>query len=449
MKVFKDAIFWLKNSLFRYNAIRCYHEAIAAQKLPIDGLAQLNWEKRKKIVEHAYHHVTFYRQYYDEKKFHPSMLKSETDWSLVPVLEKQMIRDHTLSFIDPVAKRWIREATTGGSTGVPLKLYHDMRFPYEILGWRMLSWWSISPACDKALVWRIPTHRKGRLSKIKDSILWWPTRRIYIDASVLKNSDIRNFIIQINKYHPEIILGYVGAIEQIALYAKHNKLEIFSPRIIWATSAPLSEIQRSLFAQIFKCPIIDQYGSCEVMWIASNCQQTNNLHLYADCRHIDILDDDDQILPDGIIGNIAITDLENNAFPLIKYKNGDQSSYIGKPCSCGLNLPLITPIKGRNTECIYLPDKTVIAGDYLTTIFDDYTDYVEKFQIIQHKDFSIDLNVVAKAEMTFSLCRDKISMVADELQKKTGGQVPIRTNITDKISNDKGKIRYIISELSH
>ncbi len=445
---YKDCSFWIKNRLFRNKATHCYQEALSQQNLTGDQLGQLNWKKRKKIIEHVYHHIPFYHQYYKNIGFHPDNLKHEQDWELVPVLEKQMIRDHTLSLIDQtVAKTHLRSSTTGGSTGVPLNLYHDMRFPYEILSWRMLSWWGVSPGCDKAQVWRIPNSKKSISGKLKDFLVWWPTSRIFIDASILDEHSIQQFVKEINKMRPEIILGYVGAIEQIALFIKHHQITVVAPKLVWATSAPMSQVQRELFSQVFHSPVLDQYGSCEVMWIASNCPHNENLHLYADYRHVDILDVNDCILPHGNMGNIAITDLENYAFPLIKYKNGDRSSLLHETCSCGITLPLMSPIKGRESECVRLPDKSVIAGDYLTTVFDDYTQYIEQFQIVQREDYSISINVVLNPHLSSTICLEKISAVIDTLELKTKKQVSIKMNPVEKIPDDRGKIRYIVCEV--
>lgn len=61
-----------------------------------------------------------------------------------------------------------------------------------------------------------------KLSKILNFLLWWPTKKIRLDATVLNNSEFDLFISKINKHKPKIIQGYVGAIFEFAKYIKTN-----------------------------------------------------------------------------------------------------------------------------------------------------------------------------------------------------------------------------------
>ena len=56
----EDALFWLKNNLFRKAAMRQYKRAILSDILSDEELNNINWMKRKAIVMHAYNHSLFY-----------------------------------------------------------------------------------------------------------------------------------------------------------------------------------------------------------------------------------------------------------------------------------------------------------------------------------------------------------------------------------------------------
>jgi phenylacetate-CoA ligase len=101
-------------------------------------------------------------------------------------------------------------------------------------------------------------------------------------------------------------------------------------------------------------------------------------------------------------------------------------------------------ILGRVSDMILLPDKTSIAGEYLTTIFDRFPDAVRGFQVVQKKDCSIHViyvpaapnNVLAKA----------LGSVEEELRKRTRGQVPIIFKAVSEVPHDRGKLRYVIRQ---
>jgi phenylacetate-CoA ligase len=103
-------------------------------------------------------------------------------------------------------------------------------------------------------------------------------------------------------------------------------------------------------------------------------------------------------------------------------------------------------IKGRVTDLIRLPDGTVLSGDYLSTIFDEFPDAVCSFQVLQKADYSIIISVVPNA--SFEKLEDILMTVKTVLRHKTYGLVPVRFEKLDEIPTDRGKTRFVISEVS-
>ena len=122
---------------------------------------------------------------------------------------------------------------------------------------------------------------------------------------------------------------------------------------------------------------------------------------------------------------------------------GDEGRLLNDKCSCGLTLPLMDKVKGRVSDNITLPNNVILSGEFLTTIFDDYTDYVNQFQIVQKKDLSI----VIKVKLYNAIDSDLIIKVVDnELGKRINNQVPFNLEFVTEISSEKGKLRFVIKE---
>jgi phenylacetate-CoA ligase len=194
----------------------------------------------------------------------------------------------------------------------------------------------------------------------------------------------------------------------------------------------------------FHAPVYDQYGCGEIGQLAAQCAKSDHLHIFSDTACIEFIDNNGRAVEIGKQGQIALTDLENFVFPLIRYINGDEGSAVAGQCTCGVNLPLMAAVKGRSTDHLRLPDGGIVVGDFVTTIFDNDPHCVKAFQVFQKKDFNIDVRVVLNP-----LERDaneRVSRVVEKLREKTLGLVEVRAVHVTNIESDRGKTRYVISE---
>lgn len=440
----KPLIFFLKQKIFRPNALIYYFKVIKNQIIPEEGVNLINWNKRLAIVRHAYETVPYYQKRFNDIGLKPENIKKPEDWYNVPILTRQ---DLTSNFHDLISKQTKQKdlltSTTGGSSGKPVKVYHDRRYPQEVLGWRMLSWWGLQPGTDSSYAWRLV--RTTRFKKMLNYLMWWPTKRLWLDASSISVPDMVKFIGDFNRIKPELLQGYAGAIHSLATFIDRNSISVNPPKAVWVTSSPVSSVQRTLIEKTFNAPLYDQYGCGEIFWLAAQCKERNGLHIFADARHIEFLDEIGTPCSPGKIGKIVITDLENFAFPLIRYENGDIGRQLDIQCPCGVTLPLMDSVKGRITDMVRLPDNTLLSGDYLTTIFDDFPEAVDAFQVLQKSDYSIVIKVVPNLQHKgYTKIFD---MVKARLEEKTRKQVHVKIEIVEEIQNDRGKTRYVISEV--
>ncbi|MFA5238676.1 MAG: hypothetical protein WC476_03065 [Phycisphaerae bacterium] len=439
----KAFCFFLKFNLLRRETVKYYHKLQKQQYFSVDELEHLNWQKRKQLLSYAYEKVPYYRRKFKDVGLHPEDIKNPEDYLKVPLLRKEDIRQNFNQIISEEAEtKALRLSTTGGSTGEPLKVMFDKRVPLEALGWRLWSWWGIQPYANEASVMRrMPTERAHWVNAIR----WWPASKIKLDASSIKNQDIEKFLNEFNQMRPELLSGYAGAIDYVASFIEDNSLIVLHPKAILVTSSPISDIQRKRIENVFHAPVYDQYGCGEVFWLAAQCQQRQALHMFYDARFIEFVDDCGHVQPVDTMGNVVITDLENYFFPIIRYMNGDMGRALSGKCPCGINFPLMDKVKGRQTDLVKLPNGTCLAGDYLTTIFDNFPDAVKGFQVQQKCDYSIKLLYIPNPAANG--LSEVLGKVYNELIEKTESQVSITMEPVESISHDRGKLRYVVSEL--
>ena len=242
------------------------------------GLYEYNFNKRKELVEHAIKHSTYYKEKYGTLAIDPLKLNFEKDFEELPILTREELRanfEHIIS--DNVSKKDYYRISTSGSSGPAITVLHDKRVPSAPTQWRLLHWWGITPYEDKAFIYRYP---RTILKKVFSTILWWPTKRIFLAGTEMDEDHMYKFVQAINKTKPTLIQGYTDVVYEFALFIVDNKLQIHAPKAVWVTSSPLTKQQRVTMQQAFGAPVYDQYGSTEVLYVAAECSEQKGLHIY-------------------------------------------------------------------------------------------------------------------------------------------------------------------------
>jgi len=437
----KHLAFEMKQNLFRPGARAVYAQLLVNQKMDEGQLSALQIQKFDAIYQHARSNIEFYRDKYSGLDL--NCIRFAEDIERIPLLTRDEIRNHGKQILDIGQNRsFAKKVTTGGSTGVPLEVYHDKRFPLEALGWRTLGWWGIHPGDNVAFIYRI--QKRGWRWRF-NQLLWFPTIRLFLDASLITDDSMSRFVESLAKHKPPILQGYVGGVIEFAKYCDERGIRFPFLKAVWVTSAPLGLSQRRFLENVFKAPVYDQYGCSEIFWIAAECEFRDGLHILADSRYVEILGDDSKPVEFGEHGDIVLTDLDNYIFPLIRYKTDDRGALKPGNCQCGMRFPLMRNVQGRVSDTIKLPDGTSIAGEYLTTIFDDAPEHVRAFQLRQNSRYDLCLYCEANSDsQTLNVCEKK----RQALEELTGGLITVNLEIVDSIKHDRGKTKFIISDVT-
>ena len=430
-------LYTLKWRLMRSQAFVPFGRLIENEQKNIAVLEAEREAARQALVRIALEVSPFYRRHYAAAGFAASDIGRPGWFERLPIVTKQDLRNHFEDFVNPALRCFMKVSTTGGSTGTPTKTGYDGRIPEEIYSWRLQRRFGVHPWDDHAYIWR--DRRASKLAKFKNALMWWPTKHLKLDASFMTDASISAFLEKFNKLKPALLQGYVGAVSQIAQYVIDHGLKMWSPKVVWTTSAPLSNVQRSLIMKAFGAPVCDEYGSCECRWIACQCEECKGLHVNVEHVHIEFVDENNQPVPKGEYGRTLITNLEDTVFPLIRYENNDRGRWLTEPCACGRSLPCIDSVKGREVESFVLPSGKIVNGEYLTTIFDATPDVATNFKVTQHKDLSITIEYVPGA-------REIPSSIPLNFKKAIGGEVPVEFKKVAEIAHDRGKIRYVVRE---
>jgi phenylacetate-CoA ligase len=427
---------------------RAFVEFQKNQFLTPSEIERTNWEKRRRLLEYAFQTIPLYRARFQERGLCEKDFADPAVWPSIPLLTRKDVVVH----FDDLKAPGLQEgdayiSTTGGQTGAPVKVLHDASYSPAALGWRMTQWWGVEPG---SALGRIGRHgqgqaRPGAKPKVRSGLFGRLPLEVRIGASQMSEASIRNFIREWNSVRPALLTGYVGAIHQMACFISQAGLRVHRPLAVQSTTAPLTSVVRAAIEAAFQAPVYDQYGACEVYWLAAECRCRRGLHMFADARHIEFVQEDGRPCPPDVYGRILVTDLENRSFPLIRYEIGDIGRRLSRPCACGVNLPLMDAVKSRLTDRIHAKDGSFVDGVFLTGLFDECPDAVRGFQVRQKPDYSVEIRIVPNPQ--HPRLAEVLSRVRAAVEEKVKFQVPVQIAQVGEIPVHRGKTRYVISEV--
>lgn len=436
----RPAVHFVRKSTVFASSTRLDAKMRQWERLPAEQLAQVTAEASTRQARFAMTNTAFYRDYYRDAGFTLKDLDDPAAFLELPIVEKHHVRENRELFVSTEkSARNSVESRTGGSTGEPLRILRDLRFPARVLEWQLLRWWGV-PVHGNFLDIRRETT-KINTSKRHD-LLWWPTQRYQHNAYYFDDQAMFKLADQWRRMSPDVIVGYVGGIYEVARRMEALGQQLPSPIAIGTTAAPLTKAIRSEISRILGAPVYDHYRCAEIPWMAGECSHQNGLHVFEPLRRIEIVDRQSRVLSDGGTGETVVSDLKNRVFPLIRYRMGDLSRTVEGKCPCGVNTPRIASVAGRTSDELSLPSGALVATVNLTNLCDEYIDEVRQFQIHQNTDMSVELRLVMKKPSNVG------EKIVQELRELLNFEVPVSLKIQDKIAHDGGKIRYMTSDIT-
>lgn len=131
----------------------------------------------------------------------------------------------------------------------------------------------------------------------------------------------------------------------------------------------ISPAERTAIADVFGCRIAEWYGCREAPMIACTCPE-GSLHVNEDRVAVEIIDDDGHPVPEGELGELAVTLLHNDPFPLLRYRTGDAVRAVGRGCGCGRALLRLDLEVIRVEELVLRRDGTRVHPHLFRTVYE-------------------------------------------------------------------------------
>ncbi|MFT0898517.1 phenylacetate--CoA ligase family protein [Candidatus Methanoprimaticola sp. MG2] len=136
-----------------------------------------------------------------------------------------------------------------------------------------------------------------------------------------------------------------------------------------AGGEPWSDSMRNKLQDRTGVRIHNCYGASEMSGpMFLECAEQSGLHVWADLAYMEILDENGDPCAEGEKGEMVVTMLQKEAFPLIRYKMNDISSLTWEKCDCGRTHPRLGRISGRTDDMLVVRGVNVFPSQIESVI---------------------------------------------------------------------------------
>ena len=194
-----------------------------------------------------------------------------------------------------------------------------------------------------------------------------------------------------------------------------------------------TEAMRAAIEDRLKLTATDNYGLSEIMGpgVAGECLEKTGMHVSEDHFFIEIVDPaTGEPLPDGEEGELVVTTLTKEAFPMIRFRTGDVTRIIPGPCACGRTMRRIGRIVGRCDDMLIIRGVNVFPSR-IESILLEVEGTTPNYRIVLERKGALD-EALVEVEPTEELLFDRVAehqALLDKLGRRFASELGVGLGI--------------------
>lgn len=425
----------------RFRAVRRFVDD--AQFWSVEQIRQYQLERLRDVVALAYRRTKHYRRAFSAVGFEPGDLRSLTDFSALPTIDRSTLQDHLNDMLTVAPQQaHVDFVSTGGSSGRPLHFYINaersaIEFAYLTDSWSRVGF---RPGDTLAVLrGRVVSRAAGGLQHEYDPLL----RHHYYSTFHMTDEQMARYVEHIRSIGRCFLHAYPSSAFRLARFLRRSGIP--APRNIRAVIAE-SEIvypeQRDEVERVFACRYFSCYGHTEKLIFAAECEHSTCEHVSPTYGYCELLDEDGRLVTEpGSVGELVGTGFINTTVPFIRYRTGDYARLVATRCdACDRNHMVLTDIRGHRTqELLVAADGSRFSWTALN-MHDDTFVRVRQFQIYQDTPGRAVLRIVPAGPIDEAEKRKILRQLAPKIE----GRLELTIEVCDDIAlTARGKATYV------
>lgn len=341
-----------------------------AECMPREDLLQLQLQRLQQTLYRVAEKVPCYQNKFKESGFQPGDLKTLADLGKLPFTTKEDLRlNYPYGMFAVPMRDVVRIHSSSGTTGKPTVVGYTKE---DIAIWTELvaRFMTAAGVTDEDIVhiafgYGLFTGAFGLhygSEAIGASVI--PISGGNTDKQLMIMKDYRSSALVCT---PSYALTIADRLEKQGVDPTSLAL-----RVGLFGAEPWSEQMRIEIERRLGITATDNYGLSEIMGpgVAGECLCKQGMHLAEDHFIAEIIDPDTGVvLPEGAVGELVLTSLTKQAFPMIRYRTRDITRIHYNTCDCGRTLARMEKTRGRSDDMLIIKGVNVFPTQIEEVLF--------------------------------------------------------------------------------
>jgi phenylacetate-CoA ligase len=422
------------------------------EAMPLPALRDLQLDRLRWSVQHAFEHNAFYQKKFEAAGFHPRQLKSLADLRRIPFLTKQEMRANAPYGLFAVPmKDVVRLHASSGTTGTATVVGYTRN---DLDQWATLMARTIASAGGGSEDILQVAYGYGLFTGGLGA--HYGGEKIGATVVPISGGNTERQLMLLRDFGTTTLACTPSYALNMADYAARHMpgfdFRKTSLRRGIFGAEPWTEAMRREIETRMGIDAFDIYGLSEVIGpgVACECSAKSGLHLAEDKFLVEIIDPvTGELLPEGAQGEIVYTSLTKECCPVIRYRSRDITRLHREGCACGRTLVKMDKVCGRSDDMLIIRGVNVFPSQ-VEALLMDVEGVQPHYQILVDRQGALD-NVEVLVEVDESIFSDEIKVLhafAEKIAGRMRGALGIAAKITlvepSTLARSEGKAQRVI-----
>ncbi|WP_282018750.1 phenylacetate--CoA ligase family protein [Salegentibacter mishustinae] len=322
-----------------------------------------NEELLKKQLNYALANSLFYKRRFADCKIDIEAIQSYEEFRKIRITTKEDLQNYNEKFIAVRKEEIIDYVTTSGTLGNPVsfalndtdldRLAENERLSFEMVGVRKSSVVQLTTTLDRrfmaGMAYFLGLRKLGagivRTGSGLPGLQWESIERFQPDFLVA----VPSFLLKMIDFAIENGIDYKNSsIKTAVCIGEPLRNPDFSFNSLGQKLKKLWDIE-----------LFSTYASTEMGTAFTECEYHEGNHSLPDLIFSEVLDENQNPVEPGKIGELVVTPLQTRTMPLVRFATGDMVKFYAEVCDCGRRSMRISTPVGRKKQMIKLKGTTL------------------------------------------------------------------------------------------